>query len=198
VIPTTLLSLAFATLTPQTIPQPVEKVKKSKIYSNVKIEGTEFIRSAGVGLDNKELDKLLEAVEDAEKPHVYLVRGSDLVGAMSAHLAALSGDAKPEGVVSAKGTDHAKADVWVAAYLGNGSGTAEVRIRGVEVSGEVIRVLVAPVNPSALTTDSKPYLVWANFGQLASGSYTLQIIEGETLLKAKAVATRAVKVEQPK
>jgi hypothetical protein len=198
VIPTTLIALAFVTPIHPATSQPVVKVDNSKIYSNIKIEGAEHLRRAGVGLDNKDLGKLVEAAHEVEKPHLYLVRGTDLVGVLNAHLAAISGDSNPERIIFAEGTGDTKAEVWVAAYLGNGPGTAVMKVRGVEVEGDVIRVLTAKVEIMTATADSNPYLVWVNLGHLAAGSYSLQLIHGETPLKATTVATRTVTVERKK
>ena len=193
-IPVTLLSLAFIAPIHPTY-RPI-KLELSAAYSSVKMKGLKALDEAENGVDAKSLAQVEEAAKRVGTNNVFLTEGKDIGAAVFQTRYALGGgsDSGTELHFTAKNKD---SQAWAGIYLGNASSSPPYyRIDSAEIDQNVIRVVYSKPKNFVFSADTVPYLIWLPLGNLKSGKYRLELLDGDR--SDELALSRRVEVKRDK
>ncbi len=193
-LPVAFLALALSAPAPKSKPVQIDL---SEAYSTVEMKGLKKARAANPkDLDN-ELEIVRKAALRAGSSNLFLVRGGNFDEALKAtrvvYGSGWGGKGEPAVARGAKQTG----ELWVVAFLGNTySDPAAFDIKRIEMDGLTVRVVFSRPHPGGRSQDFTPYIIWANLGNLESGSYRLELIDADQ--KDEIVMFRRVAVNKEK
>src|SRR5262245_44746788 len=157
-------------------PAPKEKAVKiplASIYATWRQEGLRRIPNDEA--HTRDLNALLGG--DGKGPtNVLLVRGKDIGEALKTTRWAYTVDWGGDVPVPPEGRRPEPASLWLAAYLGTNSSVPPAwQLVSAERRGNVVRLTVRRPARDKTTRDLRRYFVWVPLGELAAGTYTVEL-----------------------
>jgi hypothetical protein len=155
-----------------------KKIPIESIFSTATQKGTQRV-DHGQGYEGFrfELRELYRRSSRIGASNVFLVRGNEIGAAVKATLRVFDAGVSADQPVSPN-LQRTSEQIWCVAFFGlAGSSPAAWQVRSVELRGKELRVVYRDHLDEAGTDDVHAYSVWIPLGQIAAGTYSLQLFD---------------------